>query len=427
MKRIDYKMTRRVSISCVFVTLLTSITLFVVLSGILNAQSDPLLDQKVKKAILAEEWTKVVDVLGPDSNLTSLPVARLIKGHACLALNRNNESLCLFLSVTSEGDLKKWKDWTPQFAKQNPKSAIACYFEGDAFARLEQWDSAVVALGKGLELDSSHVLILNARGVMQSARGDWNTAIKDLTKAAMVCDSLADPYVSLGVIYFQKRTGATEAALKSFNRALELSPDFALALNGRGCAQFALGEWDSAQVDFEEAGKKTNCFLPTMLSNLVYLNDARVDLAMGEDTALAKSKSGMTVDRIVGSMTQTQAMKVLPELRSAHNWNKISEGTIGILKGTNLAVYDFNRGLQHQYDVTIKNKDWQGALIQGIEHKFPDLRTSRITEPLPGGVSMVEIQQAYVDRGNCPVVTWAGLLYHVKPRVVPPIEGSEKK
>jgi len=437
MKRIDCKMTRRVSISGVFVALLMPITLFVFLSGIVNARPDPLLDQKVKKAILAEDWSKVVDVLGPDSSLTSLPVARLIKGHACLALNRNNESLCLFLSVASEGDLKKWKDWTQEFGKQNPKSAIACYFEGDAFARLKQWDSALVALNKGLQLDSTHALILNARGVTHAAKGDWNTSITDLTKAITFCDSLADAHASFGVICIQKRTGATLGAFESFNRALQLSPDFALALNGRGCAQFALGQWDSAKIDFEEASKKVDC-LPITFSNLNSIMLAKIDFMQEEGDSLSKDTAAMELRKEISQInTQIGSAKrgiagdifiqtLYGTLRDLNPLAKISlnsdaKSKIGIEIGAEPKWSDLHKYMETRTNADMVNKYTQ---INQLDAKLTGLRSQYLKEP--SGVK-IDLQRAYVDRGNYPVVTWAGLVYYGKPGGSSSIEGGKKK
>jgi tetratricopeptide (TPR) repeat protein len=252
-----------------------------------NAQSVFRLDQKVEKAVLEEDWTKVTDILGPDDSLKAPAVARLIKGHACLALNRNNESLCLFLSVTSESDLKKWKSWTQKFVKQNPQSAIAYYFEGDAFARLEQWDSALVTLDKGLQLDSTHALILNARGVIQAAKGELDTAYAYLAKAIVADSSLADAYASFGALWIQRKTGA-KGALEAFDQALKISPDFVSALYGRGCVKSILRKWTESKEDLENAIAKAGCLSEFILSNiaqtLVYVQKSEESIVAPVDS-----------------------------------------------------------------------------------------------------------------------------------------------
>ena len=166
--------------SCVFVALLCAP--LVGMPGIVVAELTHLMDQEVEKAILAEEWSKVADLLDSDDSLTSASVARLIKGHACLALNRNNESLELFLNASSAEDLERWEEWTLGFAEQNPHNAVVHYLKGDAFARMEQWDSAILAFDKALQIKPDYPLALNARGVALCACGRWDGAEADFER-----------------------------------------------------------------------------------------------------------------------------------------------------------------------------------------------------------------------------------------------------
>ena len=82
-------------------------------------------EEVIREAILQEEWGKVAVLLDSVDAQTPSPVLRMIKGHATLALNRNNESLCQFLSVSSEDDIKKWEKWSQGFVKENPNNVIA--------------------------------------------------------------------------------------------------------------------------------------------------------------------------------------------------------------------------------------------------------------------------------------------------------------
>jgi tetratricopeptide (TPR) repeat protein len=417
MKRIDCKMTRRVSISGVFVALLMPITLFVVLSGIVNARPDPLLDLKVQESILAEDWTKVTDLLGPDDSLKAPAVARLIKGHACLALNRNNESLCLFLSVTSESDLKnlkKWKEWAQKFTKQNPKSPIAHYFKGDAFARLEQWDSALVAFDKGLKLDSTHVLLLNAKGVTHAAKGEWDTAYVYLAKAATADTSFADAYANLGALRIQMKTAA-KGAYEWFSQAVRISPDFALAVNGRGCAQYARGYWDSAQVDFEEAGEKADCLSLTNL-NLFGLNKARLEILDSQVIALAKDTAGMALDK------RTTYNNIRNDIALTHK-------DAASIKSAQWRIDKMWKPISH----IVSGFPWVGGIGRGnLEHlnnrtAINQGKLDQFYSSTGRGVDSEKIRRAYVDSGNWPVVTWSGLAYYVKPADISFVEESKKR
>ncbi len=216
------------------------------------------LDNALEEAILAENWEVVLRLLPAEAE-PNLPAAlRLVKGHACLATNRNNESLCLFLSATSKEDLQKWQTWSQNFAAKYPTSPIAHYFKGDSYARLEQWDQAISDFNTALKIDPNHPLVLNARGVTYCAKGAWDSALIDLTAATISGASFADVYASTGAMWIQRRLGPLGASM-AFEKALELSPSFALAHNGKGCAEFALGRWTEANHSIAKAHTYLSC------------------------------------------------------------------------------------------------------------------------------------------------------------------------
>lgn len=68
-----------------------------------------IINQDIEKALLVKDWHTVNAKSGTPEELAKLPVLRAIKGHACLLLNQNNESLYLFLSLANKSDLESWK------------------------------------------------------------------------------------------------------------------------------------------------------------------------------------------------------------------------------------------------------------------------------------------------------------------------------
>jgi len=216
----------------------------------------------VEKAILKEDWKQVAKLLesvSDDVKGSPDPVLRLIKGHASLALNRNNESLCLLLSVTVPDDLEKCRDWAKRFAARNSRDAIAHYFQGDAAARLHKWTQAITHYGYALELNDAHGLVYNARGVARASDGDYRGARVDFTDAVAYSDGrLADAHANIGALCLQRKDGA-KGGLRAFDVALKLSPDFALALHGRGCVKTSLGCVDEAKVDLRKAEELCHC------------------------------------------------------------------------------------------------------------------------------------------------------------------------
>lgn len=218
-------------------------------ASLVNAEPVPVIDKTIEAAVLSEDWKKVNTLLDKVDTQTEDPVLRLIKGHACLALNRNNESLCLFLSASSDNDLEKWGEWNQDFTKINSSKAITHYLRGDALARLVEWDAALLAFNKALEINPKSAMILNARGTVFAKKELFNNAITDFTKATMLKQDLADAYSNLGALAIQQMEGA-KGALDDFNTALKITPDFAIAFYGRGCIYTLLRDFDSAESDF---------------------------------------------------------------------------------------------------------------------------------------------------------------------------------
>jgi tetratricopeptide (TPR) repeat protein len=304
--------SKKIGLIRIFLTLLWLIILFVLQFTIVNATSIAPVDKTVEDAILAENWTKVASLLDSVNPQTPPPVLRLIKGHACLALNRNNESLCLFLSASSENDLKEWEKWSQYFEKTHPEKAISHYFRGDALARLEKWEEALTSFNKALELNPKHALVLNARGVAYAGKGKLDLARNDFDKAIKINQAFADPYSNLGARFIQMKDGA-EGAIRAFNKALKISPDFALALHGRGLVKWVLRDFRKAEEDLQNAVEQGGCGIELMAENEIrieaYLAGVRKEEVKGKiGEIVAELKSGMYLHKSFSTMSQDRLM-----------------------------------------------------------------------------------------------------------------------
>lgn len=431
--------------------------------GIGNAQKIQVVDKQIAQAVYAEDWTKVIELLGSVDNQTPSPVHRMIKGHADLALNRNNESLCLFLSVSSEDDIRRWAEWSQDFLKKNPKSVIAYYFMGDALARQELWDEALKAFNKAIEINPKNAMVLNARGVVYAAKGEWDDARNDFKEAIEVNPSFAETYASRGTFILQRKTDA-KIALDWFDRALEISPDYVLALNGRGGVKNLLQEWDMAVPDFEKAKKLTTGCLSEIAGvvdlNFALLVDERNKAVSIMLSQLGGVDPGMSIDEKITMMdtwTPSQRQTGFDLLNNANNFNSKVQGgfwnptktEIGISAGFKGSIIGPQPFLKGEISVT---KDWtttakfnQSHQIESmsimsnrygitrpnpisdmkawVQQHMPGMDYGKLTKPR--GVSSREIGDRPVDTGNWNVFTLYGLLYKMKPNAISP-EDKEK-
>ena len=245
------------------------------------------ISKAVVKAILAEKWEEVANLL-PAEKTDSSPVAKFIKGHALLALNKNNESLCMFLAASTEPGLQEWEAWTKYFVQRHAKNAIAHYFYGDALARLENWDATLQQFSDALKIKQGHSLVLNAEAVVHAAKKEWDKSISDLEQAIKENSSLADAYANLGFLAILQSEGA-KGALLDFDKALQLSPSFSVALYGRGCVKSILTKWEEAQDDFLKALGQGECFKALIAVNIVEMlqhmeANQRIEITADEET-----------------------------------------------------------------------------------------------------------------------------------------------
>ncbi len=407
-----------------------------------QVQTDTSISPAVANALLAEDWKLVAELLTDDTCKAS-PVARLIKGHACLALNRNNESLCLFLSASSEADLRVWEAWTASFAAGQARSANAQYLAADALARLMKWDGALAGFKQALAVEPKHALALIGRGAALAATGEWDSALLNFEDAAAARPGLADAHASLGTMWVQRRTGA-RGALEAFDRALVLSPDFALALNGRGCARIALGRWEDALGDFKAAAQKTACFnIPVVnLASLGRMREDFVKRSSARGTQLPAGMSANAMNRYVNSLNPVQARQSFGQADWNRRWStawagigdfissfsgrisSTTSGQLGIRTPATLDMPGINAGLSgsrsmglwttlRQFGQNLASTSRNDAAYWNTFRNQIGTRF-QINQMVPGGVTAEDLEHAFVDSGNW-LDTGYGLAYRVEP------------
>ena len=138
--------------------------------------------QQMVSSILDRNWKTIAAGCDAKKSQTTSPVCRAIWGHACLATNRNNEAVFLFLSIGSKVDLKKWDQWTAEFLAEHPENCVAHYFRGDAFARQGEGDKAIEAYSSSLDKKSDFVLPMIGMGIIYAKRGSRDEADKMLAQ-----------------------------------------------------------------------------------------------------------------------------------------------------------------------------------------------------------------------------------------------------
>jgi tetratricopeptide (TPR) repeat protein len=299
----------------------------------MSSNLDPILEE----AILTENWEMIVSLL-PKKMEPNLPAPlRLVKGHACLATNRNNESLCLFLEASSETDHRRWKEWSTKFLKQHPSNPIAYYLCGDANSRLRQWGPAIAYFDKGCVFDPNHALLRNARGVAFVAMGQAERSFEDFLAATENSPYLADAFANLGTYALQVKDGA-KGGIKDYDKAIALSTEFALAFFGRGCLRIASNDFEVGQRDLDRSWDLAQCSRPFFLRALAQAREAAEDanipevvVANGAEPGFAVSSG--TLDKFSRGDFGFNGWALQNALKNARNSTEVDAITRSVNKG----------------------------------------------------------------------------------------------
>ena len=129
--------------------------------------------------------------------------------------------------------------------------ARAWFSVGYLHAEEDNWEAAIDACDKALDLKPDYVEAYNNRGVAKDNLGRHEAALADYAKAIRLKPDMAEAYNNRGVT--KRVIGQYEAALADFDKAIQLKPDMAKAYSGRGSANVELGRHEAAFVDFDKA------------------------------------------------------------------------------------------------------------------------------------------------------------------------------
>lgn len=285
------------------------------------------MEDSLENCLLKGEWKKIISILEEDNNLANDSISRLIMGHACLATNRNNESMLLFLSANEENNLNSWFEWTESLKRKYPDNPIVLYLSADANARIGEFKKANELFTFALEKKEDFALAYNARGIVAVLINEWDNAQVDFYIASKLIPDFADAHANLGTLGALRESSLRlgEGALESFNKAIILNPNFALAYNGRGCIYFGSGEFEKAAEDFSIASQLS----PTLV--IAEINKGLVSAYAGQLITLSNlEKPGTTIESInqqypnILKEQRQQLQNMIPTQRTKEFWDQMN-------------------------------------------------------------------------------------------------------
>jgi tetratricopeptide (TPR) repeat protein len=163
----------------------------------------------------------------------------------------------------------------------NPTLALAHVGRGMCLNAVGQFQQAVAEYNKAINLDGADGEAYLGRGVSYFNSGQLKPALSDFERAEkLAADRASQCLHFIGMCH--AASGDHRSALTFFNRALVMTPPYIEAYFGRGCSHFALGHFDEAIKNFEQAlsGKTRNPVAARYLSGQAYFRLGQYEKAL---------------------------------------------------------------------------------------------------------------------------------------------------
>jgi len=197
--------------------------------------------------------------------------------HHLLEKNTLAEETLKKLNLHSNSPMLESDQLTKDYAKQGEKYFI----EGD-------FEAAINAYNKALELQPSLAEVWNNRGVILTKLQRYSEAINSYEKALKIRSNYPDAWNNRGVALGKLKSYKT--AVESYDRAVELKPDYGDAWNNRGFALTKLEKYDEAIQSYQKAAELKPDF------HLIWYNQARCYGLQGKaDLALESLKKAIKI------------------------------------------------------------------------------------------------------------------------------------
>ncbi|CAN5922512.1 hypothetical protein BH11PSE3_BH11PSE3_28550 [soil metagenome] len=128
------------------------------------------------------------------------------------------------------------------------RNPVAFYNRGYAHYALKHYDKAIADYSSAIELDPKMGLAYNNRGLTRAIAGkDLTEALGDTDQALKLLPLNLDVCETRGFIFL--KLGDPALALVPYNSALDIDPNRALALYGRGLAKIRMGDTAAGRND----------------------------------------------------------------------------------------------------------------------------------------------------------------------------------
>lgn len=145
----------------------------------------------------------------------------------------------------------------------------------------KQYDRAIIAYSKVLEMEPMNPAIYNNRGNVYRDKGQFDEAIRDYNEALRINPKYETALCNRGKTYYYM--GDYEAAMSDYNEAIRLSPQYSFAYDGRGMIYKTKGQIDEAIDDFSKSISINQRYLPAFNNRgICYREKKQYDAAIND-------------------------------------------------------------------------------------------------------------------------------------------------
>ena len=236
-----------------------------------------------------------------------------------------------------------------------PQSIIVINVLGAALQELGQFEEAVQAFDRAIQLNPDNAEAHSNRGVALQRQGRLEEAVQSIDRAIQLNPDYAEAYSNRGVAL--QELGQLNEAVVCYERAIQLKPDYANTHCNRGAALKELGQLKQAvegydraiqlKPDYAEAYSNRGAALQELgqLKEAVVSCDRAIQL--NPDYAQAYSNRGVALQEL-GQLKEAvvscdKAIQLNPDYSVAYSNRGIA---LIELKQLNEAVQDFDKAIQ---------------------------------------------------------------------------------
>ena len=189
-----------------------------------------------------------------------MAVFALLMGQGCASQEKKKSSgegdatryLRLAYVQFERGQTSQALESAREAVKRDPKSAEAHYFLGVIHTGLSEYPQAMSELKEAVALDPHYTDAHNNLGVVYVELKEYDKAMKEF-QASLADKTYRTPekvHLNMGNMYVSQ--GVLSEGLRSFQKALEINPNYLLAYLGAGDAYKRMGKTDLAAQQFKK-------------------------------------------------------------------------------------------------------------------------------------------------------------------------------